>query len=398
MYVQLYIFIPLQLTSTSTGMREGSDRPPVSRPYDAGAMTKGKLLTTPSRLLKLILPLTTRDQNTDRKDVEPLALLVHPQQPLSYLERLIQSELPFTKDEKGREVPPRVEFSAVDPGLDEDHEGREVGLTGMKSSMDKQEEARDSEGVVGETSGNKSDVQDLGRSNTPESTSSPPFIRWSKSTELGDFIRSAAASRHANEFAISISNAPKPLTVGVPSFSDRTYYLRTRLRKKSSEIAAMAGLKRECDLAAHASAQRVAYAGFAGMVGWGAMVWWLTFMTSLGWDVMEPVTYLVGLVGIIGGYAWFLYNRREASYAAAMNVTVSKRQNKLYELRGFDLRRWEWLVDECKGLRDEIRRIASEYDVEWEETKDAKDENVVNALKEYGDGSGVDEGKPADEK
>ena len=35
----------------------------------------GKLLTTPSRLLKLIIPLTTMDKNTDRKDIEPLALL-----------------------------------------------------------------------------------------------------------------------------------------------------------------------------------------------------------------------------------------------------------------------------------------------------------------------------------
>lgn len=35
----------------------------------------GKLLTTPSRLLKLVIPLTTLDKNTDRKDVEPLALL-----------------------------------------------------------------------------------------------------------------------------------------------------------------------------------------------------------------------------------------------------------------------------------------------------------------------------------
>ena len=35
----------------------------------------GKLLTTPSRLLKLIIPLTTMDTNTDRKDVQPLALL-----------------------------------------------------------------------------------------------------------------------------------------------------------------------------------------------------------------------------------------------------------------------------------------------------------------------------------
>ena len=72
--------------------REGSNVPPVARPRSAGAMTKGmtfaiplecikahdslgKLLTTPSRLLKLIIPLTTMDKNTDRKDVEPLALL-----------------------------------------------------------------------------------------------------------------------------------------------------------------------------------------------------------------------------------------------------------------------------------------------------------------------------------
>lgn len=74
----------------SPWMRQGSDKPPVQRMRQAGAMTKGKLLTTPSRMLKLILPLTTRDVNDDRKDAEPLALLVHPQQPLSYLERLIQ--------------------------------------------------------------------------------------------------------------------------------------------------------------------------------------------------------------------------------------------------------------------------------------------------------------------
>lgn len=74
----------------------------------------GKLLTTPSRMLKLIVPLTTRDHNQDRKDVQPLALLVHPQQPLSYLERLIQSELPTIVDKDGKERIPNVYFRAQD--------------------------------------------------------------------------------------------------------------------------------------------------------------------------------------------------------------------------------------------------------------------------------------------
>ena len=45
--------------------------------------------------------------------MEPLALLVHPQQPLSYLERLIQSELPTIKDGDKEKIP-NVYFRAED--------------------------------------------------------------------------------------------------------------------------------------------------------------------------------------------------------------------------------------------------------------------------------------------
>lgn len=53
-----------------------------------------------------------------------------------------------------------------------------------------------------------------------------------------------------------------------------------------------------------------------------------------------------------------------------MNVTVSKRQNALYETRGFDMHRWEQLVNEANGLRREVKTIAAEYDVDWDEMKD----------------------------
>src|ERR1700761_6781891 len=79
----------------------------------------GKLLTTPSRLLKLVLPLTTSDHNDDRKDVAPLALLVHPQQPLSYLERLIQAELPTITNDKGDNRIPGISFRAAEAKDDE---------------------------------------------------------------------------------------------------------------------------------------------------------------------------------------------------------------------------------------------------------------------------------------
>ena len=52
----------------------------------------------------------------------------------------------------------------------------------------------------------------------------------------------------------------------------------------------MADLKKECDDLAHQAARNVARAGFAGIVSWWGVVYYLTFQTELGWDVMEPVT------------------------------------------------------------------------------------------------------------
>jgi calcium uniporter protein, mitochondrial len=65
-----------------------------------------------------------------------------------------------------------------------------------------------------------------------------------------------------------------------------------------------------------------------------------------------------------------------------MNFTISRRQSKLYADRGFDLRKWESLVDEGNILRKEIKAVANEYDVEWDELQDEKDETVAQALKE----------------
>ncbi|KAK8195621.1 uncharacterized protein BKA78DRAFT_310259 [Phyllosticta capitalensis] len=385
--------------------REGSAEPPVARQRSAGAMTKGKLLTTPSRMLKLILPLTTKDHNTDRKDVEPLALLVHPQQPLSYLERLIQSELP-TIDKNGKEKAPDVYFRAEDSTQDsmepaketpvelpeseakkksdepdDIEDGDEIFVDGKMQRTGKlnrktKEQADRLRGGVGE--GGVESYSGLGHEARADTTKERRFVRWSASTEIGDFIRDAARGQ---EFAVEIEGAPYDIRVGVPSFNDRTYYLRMRLRSTSHKIAKLADIKKECDALAHKGAQRVATGGLVVILGWWGVVYTLTFNTDLGWDVMEPVTYLVGLTTLIGGYVWFLYHNREVSYRSAMNFTISRRQQKLYGEKGFDIQKWESLIEEANALRKEIKMVANEYDVEWDELADEKEEKVAEALR-----------------
>lgn len=83
------------------------------------------------------------------------------------------------------------------------------------------------------------------------------------------------------------------------------------------------------------------------------------------------------------GYLWFLYHNREVSYRAALNLTVSRRQNTLYATKGFDVRKWESLIEEANALRKEIKIVANEYDVEWDEKLDEGSEEVSFLFRQW---------------
>lgn len=326
----------------------------------------GKLLTTPSRLLKLVLPLTTVDHNSDRKDVAPLALLVHPQQPLSYLERLIQAELPNITTKDGDKRVPSVSFRAM--------ESKDDDIKPKKKTPEEQDKDPETDRLG---DGGVESYSGAGREG--EGKEEGDFAIFSASTEVGDFIREAA---RAKEFEVHIEQSSRAIKVAVPSFNDRTFYLRQRLRRTSRKISDMAAIKKECDSAAHKSGQRVAMAGCGILIGYWYLVYRFTFETDLGWDIMEPITYLTSLSCFIGGYMWFLYHNREVSYRSALNITVNRRQSRLYELKGFDVHKWEAMVEEGNAIRKEIKAVASEYDVEWDEKDEVHDRNVTKALRD----------------
>jgi hypothetical protein len=300
----------------------------------------GKLLSTPSRLLKLLLPLRPQtSEPSSTSSEEPLALIIHPRQPLSYLERLIQAEIPPI-EARGVVRPPDIMFRARDP---ED---------------------------------------------------SDTLLRWSAATEVGDFVREASKFK---EFILEIEDGGQ-LRVAVPSFWEHTWWQRYRLRGLARDIETYSRLKEECDKLAHRGAQHVALGGFAGLLSWWGLVWFLTFNTSYGWDVMEPVTYLAGLSTVMLGYLWFLYNNREVTYRSVLHMTVSRRQMKLYAQKGFDLDRWQDMLDEGKRLRKEIRAVAEEYAVEWDEAKDeVGNERVKKVLDKEGEKKLADDDSDADE-
>lgn len=314
-------------------------------------------------------------------DIEPIAVLIHPQQPLSYLERLIQSEVPQIKDADGGLRHPAVSFIALQ--LEEDAIRPRKTVYENTDTEARKLGSDEADAMVKRRQRNINDEKTYSylQGKTAQSDEEQHFVRWSQSTEIGDFIRDAA---RAQEFVVSIEGAPSGqghIRVTVPSFNERTYFLRMRLRKVSLRIQSIADIKHECDVIAHRGAQRVAIGGFGVLSFWWLLVYKLTFDTDLGWDTMEPVTYLASLSTLMGGYLWFLYHNREISYRSALDFTISARQKKLYQMRGVDLRMWDSLIDEGNTLRREIKNIAAEYDVDWDEMQDEQDERVTNALK-----------------
>lgn len=364
--------------------RAGSESEPPSESSDPtnGDKNKGRLLTTPTRLLKLILPLPFHPDKADRtqhdseksaeankaeelEEIQPLALLIHPQQPLSYLERLLQAEIPPIRDGDRERIPNIVFRAEADLGGEKRFKDTK-GVKDVKNAKD----TRGGDGNVASYSG-------LGREGPERSADESNWVRWSSSTEIGDFIRDAARGR---EFSLDIEGYSQKLRVAVPSFNDRTYYMRLRLRKMSKQVQSQAKIKEDCDKIAYKGAHRLAQGGFGVLIGWWGVVYYVTFHTDFGWDLVEPVTYLVGLTTIIGGYMWFLYISRDLSYKAALNVTVSRRQQALYQERGFDPDRWNSLVQEANSLRHEIKMVANEYDVDWDEARDLGGDKIKEVL------------------
>lgn len=250
-----------ELEGVSEGRGTGSDALYTAR---KAYIHLGKLLPTSTHLLKLILPLgnlshpanthstpqNSQERNPAKSNVPPTVMLLHPSQPLSHVGSLIRASL-FPAN-------PVVSFRSHSSG--------------------------------------------------------GQAFQWSDSTDVGDFIRDAARSA---QFFICLTYQPTKelsdtilkqneqkiievneqggtkdpkradpletvIEVQVPTFADRTRYLRRKLKHVEEQIASMEELKLHCDKEAHRGAKRMAVTGFGMLVVYWAGVARLTFW-DYGW-------------------------------------------------------------------------------------------------------------------
>ncbi|PWZ00815.1 4-hydroxybenzoate polyprenyl transferase [Testicularia cyperi] len=300
-----------------------------------------------------------------------VVFLLHSAQPLSYIANLIRSEGPSPEPSKHQLEAQRSEqqgSSEVKTNDDAEGVNDERKDKRHKFSKEKQE--------MRELLLREGFLDPLGDPPISFHTRAADGKRWSPATGIGDFLRDAA---RIGSFVIRIGE--RNVSVTVPSFEDRTRFLRASLYAKTEQIESMVKLKKECDEIAHSGTKRLSFAGVGILAAWWGSVAFLTFGTELGWDVMEPVTYLTGLGTILGGYVWFLIHNREVSYRAVLNETTSRRQQKLYIEKGFNIERYQELIEDVKDLRKTIKKVAEDYDLEWDQSETRAGKQNKQALK-----------------
>lgn len=228
----------------------------------------GKLSPTSSHLFKLIVPLppslhAALDAQSPNSSTSPpvkvidTAFLLHPSQPLSHVSRLILGSLPAGERDAD------VEFRAVS--------GREHAAYPSTQTAES-EEGEDAEGgpLLYERNPDGDDMQE---------------VRWSTSTDLGDFIKQATLAKHfrivlkptwdtgtgkstpqtqhhvsavkaaeadsntsglsAEKIASTKETPELSLKIMIPSFDSRTRFLRKRLLYLTKEIALLTQKKKE---------------------------------------------------------------------------------------------------------------------------------------------------------
>ena len=86
----------------------------------------------------------------------------------------------------------------------------------------------------------------------------------------------------------------------------------------------------------------------------------------------------------------FLYQGREVSYSSVLQRSISARREQLYRARGLDIDRWLDLVQEAKSLRQEIGKIAEDYDErKWQAEEEERKKKEKKESREVDDASEV---------
>ncbi|KAI8809737.1 hypothetical protein BJ742DRAFT_803509 [Cladochytrium replicatum] len=196
-------------------------------------------------------------------------------------------------------------------------------------------------------------IYDVERANPPDGVNRP--LRWARATSAEDVL---SVALHKGELLIELNDVQVP--VKLPSLEERTQPLIDEIETVRKELAPLETRKVALDAAAQRSASRVTWFGLAALCAqFGLMArltWW-----EYSWDVMEPISYFLSAGTGILGYMFYIVTRKDYTYEAVKDLTITNRQQRLYQRNSFNLEAYRNLKAREGELVSRLESVKREY-------------------------------------
>ena len=114
----------------------------------------------------------------------------------------------------------------------------------------------------------------------------------------------------------------------------------------TAALAALTTIKNKLDAGSERFARRCLYAYLIFFLAVVGVLAWLIY--KLGWDKMEPWTYILGVVAAVVTISYFVITRREPSPRAIYDHIVEVKKLKSYQAAGFDLAKYKELNERAE--------------------------------------------------
>jgi hypothetical protein len=163
--------------------------------------------------------------------------------------------------------------------------------------------------------------------------------------------------------AITANEAARTALYSHQGYLQRRERLKGDLHDKKQRLAVSAHARATADTAAEGYPNKVGWAGFAYLVAQNAVLFNWTFI-RFDWNLVEPITYLLGYSCVWLASAVYFRTRRDFTYDNLRAILVEKEQRRLYAAAnidvdamaklGTDIAELEADVDQLDGLRDAV--------------------------------------------
>ncbi|KPI89541.1 hypothetical protein ABL78_1309 [Leptomonas seymouri] len=167
---------------------------------------------------------------------------------------------------------------------------------------------------------------------------------------------SAAAFRHRNSRSGGTHDAALGAVDAAALRAARDGFLKARLSEAQAELNKLDQLKTHCDEAAQQHADRRMRQLFLLLIFQSVVLFDWTYI-HFDWNLVEPITYLIGYSATWIAIIWYGALQRELSYDALRRVFLEKQCRALYAQHEFDVERYAKVKMEVAKLEKVLRSL-----------------------------------------